>query len=58
MPCHVAFKILVPGPGTEPRAMTVNAQSPNHWTCRELPSLITLLSMEIFMSKNVLLLLF
>ena len=32
---HVACRILVPQPGTEPRALPVKALSPNHWTTRE-----------------------
>ena len=38
-PCHVAYGILVPRPGIEPRPLAVKALSPNHWTARELRSL-------------------
>ena len=34
---HTACGILVPQPGIEPRAPAVRAQSPHHWTARELP---------------------
>ena len=36
-PCHMACKILVPWPGTEPGPSAVSVQSPNHWTIREFP---------------------
>ena len=32
-----ACGILVPGAGIEPRPLTVEAESPNHWTDRECP---------------------
>ena len=34
---RMACGILVPPPGIEARALAVRAQSPNHWTARELP---------------------
>ena len=34
---HTARGILVPRPGIEPVAPAVEAQSPNHWTAREVP---------------------
>ena len=34
---HAARGILVPGPGIEPQATAVKAQSCNHWSARELP---------------------
>ena len=37
--CHSAGRILVPPPGIEPGLLAVTAQSPNHWTTRELPQL-------------------
>ena len=36
-PWYVACGILVPGPGIEPVPPTVEAQSLNHWTTREVP---------------------
>ena len=36
-PCHADCGILVPRPGTEPRAPAVKATNPNHWTAREFP---------------------
>ena len=38
-PCHAIRGILVPRPGTELRPSAVKAQSSNHWTTREFPSL-------------------
>ena len=35
-PCRVAYGILVPRPGIEPSPPAVEAQSPNHWTAREV----------------------
>ena len=35
-PCAVC-SILVPQPGIEPIPLAVEAQSPNHWTAREVP---------------------
>ena len=35
----VACGILVPPPGIEPVPPRVEAQSPNHWTTREVPDL-------------------
>ena len=35
VPC--SMWILVPGPGIEPQATAVKAQSCNHWSARELP---------------------
>ena len=36
-PYHTACGILVPQPGIEPAPPAVEAQSPNHWTAREVP---------------------
>ena len=38
---HVACRISVPWPGNEPSPLTMRAQSPNHWTARELPGQIS-----------------
>ena len=35
-PHHVAYGIFVPQPGIEPAPPEVEAQSPNHWTAREV----------------------
>ena len=40
--CHVACRILVSPPGIKPPSPAVAALSPNHWTTREVPSLIHL----------------
>ena len=37
LPCCVASRILVPGPGIEPGFLAVEAQSPNYWATREFP---------------------
>ena len=34
---HVACRILVPWPGTEPGPLAAKVRSPNHWTTREFP---------------------
>ena len=34
---HVVCGILVPQPGIEPLPLTVETQSLNHWTTREIP---------------------
>ena len=36
----LAYEILVPQPGIEPRPSAVKVQSLNHWTTREFPTLI------------------
>ena len=36
-PCHVACRILVPGPGFEPTPPALGVWSPNHWATREVP---------------------
>ena len=38
-PCFVAYELLVPQPGTEPRPPALGARSLNHWTTREVPKL-------------------
>ena len=38
-PLRVVCGILVPQPGTEPGPTAVGAQSPHHWTAREVPGL-------------------
>ena len=35
--CITASGILVPQPGIEPMPPAVEAQSPDHWTAREVP---------------------
>ena len=35
---HVAYGILVPRPGIEPRPSAMKVRSANHWTAREFPS--------------------
>ena len=37
---HAAFGILVPWLGTELTLLAVKAESPNHWTTREFPSVL------------------
>ena len=37
--CCMAYEILVPRPGIEPRLLAVRVLSPNHWTTREFPPL-------------------
>ena len=46
-----ACGILVPQPGTEPRATAVNALSPNHWTARELPRSVTFKELKSIRQK-------
>ena len=41
-PRCVACRILVPPPGMEPVPPAVEAQSPNHWTAREVPKDVAL----------------
>ena len=41
-PCQMACRILIPQPGIEPMLPAVEAQSPNHWTTREVPCLYIL----------------
>uniref|UniRef100_A0A8C9CVZ7 Ig-like domain-containing protein n=1 Tax=Phocoena sinus TaxID=42100 RepID=A0A8C9CVZ7_PHOSS len=36
-PCSAACRISVPKAGTEPEPPAVEAQSPNHWTTKEVP---------------------
>ena len=36
-PCYVACGVLVLWSGVEPGPLTMKAQSPNHWTAREVP---------------------
>ena len=38
--CLLACEILVFRPGTESRPTALKGRSPNHWTARELPSLV------------------
>ena len=38
-PHHIVCRILVPWPGIELVPPAVEAQSPNHWTTREFPSI-------------------
>ena len=40
--CPAACGILVPRPGVEPGPSAARMGSPNHWTAREVPTLITL----------------
>ena len=39
-PRHVACRILVPQPETEPAPPELEAWIPNHWTAREIPQLL------------------
>ena len=39
MLCHAAFGIIGPWPGIEPMPPAVEAQSLDHWTAREVPTL-------------------
>ena len=39
---HMAYGILVPQSGIEPRSPAGETQSPNHWTAREFPKLFIL----------------
>ena len=36
---HMAYRILVPQSGIEPRSPAEETQSPNHWIAREFPKL-------------------
>lgn len=38
--CHMAYRILVPWPGTESGSTAVKAPSPNQWTTREFPPVL------------------
>ena len=44
-PCHTACEILVPQPGIN-LLPTVESQSSDHWTAREVPS-VFILSMKV-----------
>ena len=48
----VAFRILVPQPGTKLAPFAVEACSPNHWTDREFPSLNIILKFVICLSLS------
>ena len=37
-PCHTTCGVLVSQPGIEPMPPAVEAQSLNHWTAREVPT--------------------
>ena len=50
-PHHTACGILVPRPGIEPVPLAVEAQSPNHWTAREFPIELLLVS-KFYLSFN------
>ena len=39
---HMARGLLVPQPTMEPAPLALEAQSPNHWTTREVPNLDSL----------------
>ena len=45
--CCVGCGILVPRPGFEPGPLAVKAQSPNHWTSREVPKIHLLTTMKM-----------
>ena len=47
MPLHEAFGVLVPQPGIKPVPPAVEAQSPNHWTTREVPLIIILVVINL-----------
>ena len=49
---RVTWRILVPWPGIEPRAMAVKALNPNHQTTSELPQICSLLSCSPVMNKE------
>ena len=42
-PCRMACGILVPQPGIEPGPLAMRPQSPNHWTAREFPPIVSIL---------------
>ena len=48
LPHHAACGILTPRPGIEPISPAVEAQSPNHWTTRELPTHTYFLNKTIY----------
>ena len=43
-----ACGILAPKPGIEPAPPALEAQSLNHWTAREVPSVVSVLDIEVF----------
>ena len=45
-PCQAAYRILVPRPGIELRPPALGVQSLNHWIPREVPSILSLLSLH------------
>ena len=45
-PCHVAWGILVPRPGIEPVPSALEAQNLNHWTIKEIPSLVIIIKFQ------------
>ena len=49
--CLVAYGILAPRPGIEPRALAVRTSGPNHWATREIPPPIPLLWSLVYMSN-------
>ena len=51
-PHHVAYRILVPQPGTELTPPATEAQSPKHWTTREFLVLILLYCLVEFSSET------
>ena len=46
LPCQAACGILVPRPGIELRPPALGVQSLNHWIPREVPSILSLLSLH------------
>ena len=38
-PCYVAYRILIPPPGTESAPPAMEAQSLNHWMARDVPKI-------------------
>ena len=49
-PHGTAWEILVPQPGVEPAPPALEAQSLNHWTTREVPTLLCVIKYAI--SRN------
>ena len=49
--CHTASGILLSRPGMGPTPPAVEAQSPNHWTTREVPILPFLHTISLIGNK-------
>ena len=48
-----AYGILVPQPGTEPMSSAFQAQSLNHWTTREVPTMVILYQINDISDKLI-----